>query len=65
MEPSAAGVASMYGDICSNIVIDTKDRKLSGRIGEMGMNVYDAKILMKTKASESALASFILKQVRV
>jgi len=29
------------------------------------MNVYETKITMKTKQAEEALASYILKQVRV
>jgi len=65
IEPSAFGLAQMYSDVCSNIVIDTKDKLLSKKIENLGMHVYDTKITMKNKQAEEALASFILKQVRV
>ena len=63
IEANAVGVASMYGDVCSHMVIDTKDKALSARIRGMGMNVHETRILMKNKAAETALASFLLKQV--
>ena len=65
IEVDAFGLAKMYSDVCSNIVIDTKDRLLSKKIQNLDMKIYDTKILMKNKAAEEALASFILKQVRV
>ncbi len=65
IEVSAFGLAQMYSDVCSNIVIDSRDKQLSKKIENLGMNVYDTKITMKNKLAEEALASFILKQVRV
>lgn len=65
IEVDAFGLAKMYSDVCSNIVIDTKDRLLSKKIQNLDMKTYDTKILMKNKAAEEALASFILKQIRV
>ena len=65
IEVSAHGIAQMYSDVCSNIVIDSKDRLLSKKIQNLDMNVYETKITMKTKQAEEALANFILKQVRV
>jgi len=65
IEVSAFGLAQMYSDVCSNIVIDTKDKLLSKKIENLGINVYDTKITMKNKQAEEALASFILKQVHV
>lgn len=65
IETNAYGLAKMYSDVCSNIVIDTKDRMLSKKIQGLDMKVYESKITMKTKQAEDALASFILKQVRV
>ena len=65
IEVSSYGLAQMYSDVCGNIVIDTKDRALSKKIQEMDMRVFDTKIIMRNKRAEEALASFILKQVRV
>ena len=65
IETNAYGLAKMYSDVCSNIVVDSKDRLLVKKIQNLDMKVYDTKITMKTKQAEEALASFILKQVRV
>ncbi len=65
IEVNSYGLAKMYSDVCSNIVIDSKDRLLTKKIEMMDMSVYETKITMKTKQAEDALASFILKQVRI
>ena len=65
IEVSAYGVAKMYSDVCSHIVIDTKDKPLAKKIQDLNMHVYDAKIKMVNKNAEQALASYIQKQVRV
>lgn len=65
IDPSSYGVAQMYSDVCSNIVIDSKDRLYEKKIRALGIKVYDTKIAMKTRAAEDALASFVLKQMRV
>ena len=65
IEVNAYGLAKMYSDVCSNIVIDSKDKLLSKKIQNLDMTVYESKITMKTKQAEEALANFILKQVRV
>ena len=65
IEPSVLGLAKMYSEVCSNIVIDAKDRALAPRIRDMDIAVYETKIAMKNKAAEDALAGFILKQIRV
>ena len=62
LEVSVLGVAKMYAHICSNLVIDPKDHKYSKDIQELGINVHESKIKMKTKQSEDALAASILKQ---
>ena len=54
----------MYADVCSKLVIDTKDSSQSSKIESMDMKVYETKIKMTNKASEEALASFILKQIK-
>ena len=65
IETNSFGLAKMYSDVCSNIVVDSKDKLLIKKIKNLDMNVYESKILMKNKAAEEALASFVLKQVRV
>jgi len=62
IEVSALGVAKMYADVCSNIIIDTKDRMQTKQIESLNINVHDTKIRMTTKQSEDALAASILKQ---
>ncbi len=65
IEVSAFGLAQMYSDVCSNIVIDSKDKLLSKKIETLGIKFYETKITMNNKQAEEALASFILTQVRV
>jgi LPPG:FO 2-phospho-L-lactate transferase len=65
IESNAYGLAKMYSDVCSNIIIDTKDKVLGKKIQGLGMKVYETKITMKNKIAEDALANFILKQVHV
>ncbi len=65
IEANAFGLAQMYSDVCSNIVIDSKDKLLSKKIENLDMKLYETKIMMNNKQAEEALASFILNQVRV
>ncbi len=65
IEANAYGFAKMYSDVCSNIVVDSKDKALVKKIQNLDMRGYDTKIIMKNKISEDALASFILKQIHV
>jgi len=65
IEVNSYGLAKMYSDVCSNIVIDSSDKILSKKIESLGMHVYDTKIKMNNKKAEDTLASFVLKQVRV
>jgi len=62
IEVSALGVAKMYADVCSNIIIDTKDHALTKKIEALNINVHETKIRMTTKQSEDALAASIIKQ---
>ena len=64
IESNAYGLAKMYSEVCSNIVIDTKDRLLSKKIQNLDVKIYETKITMKNKAAEESLANFIIKQVR-
>ncbi len=65
IEPNAYGLAKMYSYVCSSLVIDTKDRMLARKIRNLDMSVYETRITMKTKTAEEALASFIIKQMRM
>ncbi len=65
IESNAYGLAKMYSDVCSNIIIDTKDRALTKKIQSLNMRVFETRITMKTKPAEETLAGFILKQVHV
>jgi len=58
-------LAKMYSDVCSNIVVDTKDKVLAKKIQGLDMKVFETKITMKNKLAEDALANFILKQIHV
>ena len=62
MEVSALGIAKMYAHVCSNLVIDTKDRMQTKEIEALNINVHDTKIRMTNKQSEDVLAASILKQ---
>ena len=62
MEVSALGIAKMYAHVCSNLVIDTKDRMQTKEIEALNINVHHTKIRMTNKQSEDILAASILKQ---
>jgi LPPG:FO 2-phospho-L-lactate transferase len=62
IEVSVLGVAKMYADICSNIIIDTKDRARTKEIEALNINVHETKIKMTNKQSEDTLAASIIKQ---
>ena len=64
IEVSAFGVAQMYADVCSKIVIDTKDKAQAKKIESLDLKVFDTKIKMQNKLGEATLAAFILKQVK-
>ena len=65
IEVSAFGVAQMYADVCSKLVIDTKDVSLIKKIEGLDIKAYSTKLKMQNKTAEDALASFILNQVKV
>ena len=65
IETNVYGLAKMYSDVCSNIVVDSKDRLLVKKIQNLDMKVYETKITMNNKLAEDALANFILKQIHV
>ncbi len=65
IEVNAFGLAKMYSDVCSHIVIDSKDKLLSKKIKNLDMQLYETKIMMKNKQAEESLASFICNQVHI
>jgi len=65
LEVSVYGLAKMYSEVASNIVIDTSDRTHIRKIENLDMKVYETKIKMNDKKDEDALAQFILKQTHV
>jgi LPPG:FO 2-phospho-L-lactate transferase len=65
IEVSAYGIAKFYAEVCTKLVIDTKDRMQTKKIESLNLSVYDTKIKMTNKKDEDALASFILKQIRI
>jgi LPPG:FO 2-phospho-L-lactate transferase len=65
IESNAYGLAKMYSDVCSNIIVDNKDKALVKKIESLDMKVFETKITMKNKIAEDALANFILKQVHI
>ena len=64
IQVSVFGLAQMYADVCSKLVIDTKDKAQKEKIEAMDIKVYETKLKMQNKVSEESLASFILKQVK-
>ena len=65
LEVSVYGLAKMYSEVASHIVIDTSDRTHIRKIENLDMKVYETKIKMNEKKDEDALAQFILKQTHV
>ena len=65
IEVSVFGLAQFYADVCSKMIIDTKDRKYTSKIKGLGIQVLDTKIKMQNKMAEEALAGFILKQLKL
>ena len=65
IEVSVFGLAQMYADVCSKMVIDTKDKALISKIQGLDIQVFDTKIKMQNKMAEEALAGFILKQLKL
>ena len=63
VDVTAYGIARWYAEVCSKMVIDTKDRKQTKKIEALNIRVYDTKIKMNNKMGEDTLAAFILNQV--
>jgi LPPG:FO 2-phospho-L-lactate transferase len=59
-EVSALGVARMYRDIASHIVIDDADAVLRAPIERLGMNVSVTQTVMRTDGDKERLAAHVL-----
>jgi LPPG:FO 2-phospho-L-lactate transferase len=59
-EPSAAGVAAVYGDLLDLYLIDPKDRALAERIEAAGPRVVVEDALMRGRRGEARLARVVL-----
>ena len=49
IEASVFGLAQMYADVCSKMVIDTKDKAQASKIQGLDIQVFDTKIKCKIK----------------
>ncbi|HJU14706.1 MAG TPA: 2-phospho-L-lactate transferase [Candidatus Nitrosotalea sp.] len=65
IEVSVYGLAKMYSEVASHMIIDSADKLHTRKIENLDMKVYETKIRMKEKKDEEVLASFILKQMHV
>jgi LPPG:FO 2-phospho-L-lactate transferase len=59
-EPSALGVAKLYGDFTGTFVIDPADRTQAERIRQLGMKVEVVPTVMKTQTQKRKLAGLLL-----
>ncbi len=59
-DPTAVGVARLYGGIIDRFVIDEEDASLAPQIEALGMAVEIAPIVMRTDADRAALASALM-----
>jgi LPPG:FO 2-phospho-L-lactate transferase len=61
VEPTAAGVASMYSDFMDLFVLDEADESLKGEVEALGVKAYTTKTVMSSFDDRVALAGFCLK----
>jgi LPPG:FO 2-phospho-L-lactate transferase len=59
-QATALGVATIYRDFLSGMVIDNADAKLAGRIEELGMAVLVTDTIMRDEADRQRLAAEVL-----
>src|SRR5690606_40602719 len=63
-EPSVVGVARLYRDIASTLMIDPADRGLAAAVEAEGMRAVVVESVMSTPAAAAALAQATLEAVR-
>ena len=60
VEPSAAGVAGLYADLISDLVIDQQDRELAGAVVALGVRPHFTDTLMVDQEARERLAAAVL-----
>ena len=64
IESSPVGVAQYYRDFAGAFIISKDDHCLARRIEDLGMQVYETNITMKSRQDEVRLARHILSKIR-
>ena len=60
VEPSAAGVAGLYADLISDLVIDQQDQELAGAVVALGVRPHFTDTLMVDQEARERLAAAVL-----
>ena len=60
---SPAGVAEYYRDFVGSFVINTSDHRISSKIQNLGMRVYETNITMKNRQAEIRLGRYLIDRV--
>jgi LPPG:FO 2-phospho-L-lactate transferase len=63
LEASSFGVANYYADFVSKFIISKEDHRMKLQIEALGVQVYEAKITLKTKSDEVSLSRRLLRLV--
>ncbi|HUY09010.1 MAG TPA: 2-phospho-L-lactate transferase [Candidatus Dormibacteraeota bacterium] len=63
--PSAAGVAELYADLISDLVMDQKDADLTGAVTALGIRPHLANTLMVDQATREGLATAVLESASI
>jgi len=64
IESSPAGIASLYSDISSNLVISEADTKYENEIQSHGVDVFKTNIIMENEQDEIKLSNQLLKLLK-
>ncbi|MGH7692840.1 MAG: 2-phospho-L-lactate transferase [Candidatus Dormibacteria bacterium] len=59
-EPSAAGVAALYADLATDLVLDQQDAELAAQVAEVGLRPHLCDTLMVDQPSREHLARAVL-----
>lgn len=65
IEPNAYGLAKMYSDVCSTMVIDNSDKALGKKIRALEYKVLETDIKMQDSHAEEMLATYIMNNAKV
>jgi LPPG:FO 2-phospho-L-lactate transferase len=64
-DPSALGVARLYGDICGTFVLDRTDRKVAAAVERLGMRAVVTDTIMTDERRSARLADVVLRALEV